>query len=46
MITKQKQLTGYSYELAAVLAMYKTAEKLQPSGSNLILKNEQKANLP
>jgi hypothetical protein len=39
-ITKPKQLTGYNYQLSAVLAMYKTAEKLLPSGSTMMVKNE------
>jgi hypothetical protein len=40
-INKPKQLSGYDYQLSAILAMYKTAEKLQPSGSTLMLNNEQ-----
>ncbi len=39
-INKPKELTGYNYQLSAVLAMYQTAAKLQPSGS-LMLKNEE-----
>ena len=39
-ILKPKQLTDYNFQLSAILAMYKTAEKLQPSGSTLIKKNE------
>ncbi|MEO6632345.1 MAG: vanadium-dependent haloperoxidase [Mucilaginibacter sp.] len=40
-LSKPKQLSGYNYQLSAVLAMYKTAGKLLPSGSTLMLKNEQ-----
>lgn len=39
-ISKPKQFSGYNYQLSAVLAMYKTAEKLQPSGSTLMARNE------
>jgi hypothetical protein len=40
-INKPKQINGYNYQFSAILAMYKTAEKLQPSGSTLMAKNEQ-----
>ncbi len=40
-ISKPKQVFGYNYQLSAILAMYETAGKLQPSGS-LMLANEQK----
>jgi len=39
-ITKPKLLKGYNYQLSAILAMYKTAGKLLPSGSTMMLKNE------
>jgi hypothetical protein len=39
-IIKSKQLTGYNIQLSAVLAMYKTAERLQPFGSTLMARNE------
>ncbi len=39
-IIKPKQLNSYDFRLSAILAMYKTAEKLQPSGSTLMAKNE------
>ncbi|AMR31079.1 haloperoxidase [Mucilaginibacter sp. PAMC 26640] len=35
-ITKPKTVSGYDYRLSAVLAMLKTAQKLQPSGSLLV----------
>lgn len=40
LISKPKRLSGYDYRLTAVFAMYKTAEKLQPSGI-LLVKDEQ-----
>jgi hypothetical protein len=39
-IQKPKGIKNYNYELSAILAMYQTAEKLQPSGSTLMAKNE------
>jgi len=39
-IIKPKQVTGYNVQLSAILAMYKTAENLQPSGRTLMAKNE------
>jgi len=38
-IPAPKQISGYNSQLSAILAMYETAGKLQPSGS-LMLKNE------
>lgn len=38
-ISAPKQIPGYNGQLSAILAMYETAGKLQPSGS-LMLKNE------
>lgn len=37
LVEKPKQVTGYDSKLTAVLAMLETAEKLQPSGSLLVL---------
>jgi len=40
-IDKPNKAKGYNYQLSAILAMYKTAGKLQPSGGSLMVKNEQ-----
>lgn len=41
LININKQTSGYDYQLSAILAMYETAGKLQPSGS-LMFKDEQR----
>ncbi|WP_174238664.1 vanadium-dependent haloperoxidase [Pedobacter sp. L105] len=41
-ISIPEKLGNYDFQLSAVLAMYKTAEKLQPSGSTLMAINEQR----
>ncbi|QXV64264.1 vanadium-dependent haloperoxidase [Mucilaginibacter sp. 21P] len=41
LIQKPKRISGYDYRLAAVLAMLKTAQKLQPSGTTILVKYEQ-----
>src|SRR5688572_11664543 len=35
LIPKPKEITGYNYQLSALLAMLETAKKMQPSGSLL-----------
>ncbi|TSD67957.1 vanadium-dependent haloperoxidase [Inquilinus sp. KBS0705] len=39
-MVKPKTVAGYDYRLSAILAVLKTAEKLQPSGSTLLAKYE------
>lgn len=41
LIEKPKEITGYNYQLSALLAMLETAKKMQPSGS-LLDKYEQR----